>query len=102
MLRAIVLGTGLTGFVPQQPVRLRDGSVVRVDLGDPVLRIAIEADSYAHHGSRQALRDDCRRYDELLRVGWLVIRFAWEHVMLDASWVAKTVLDVVRRRAVSA
>jgi very-short-patch-repair endonuclease len=99
VLRAIVLGAGFTGFVPQQPVRLRGGSIVHVDLGDPALRIAIEADSFAHHGDRWALRNDCRRYDELLRVGWVVIRFAWEHVMSDAPWVGATLLDVVRSRA---
>ncbi len=30
---------------------------------------------------------DCRRYDELVRLGWRVLRFAWEHVMLEPDWV---------------
>lgn len=47
-LRAIVIEQGITGFVPQCPVRV--GAVVRhVDLGDPERSIAAEADSYAHH-----------------------------------------------------
>jgi very-short-patch-repair endonuclease len=94
-LRAAVLEAGVTGFVPQQPVRLRSGLVIHVDLGDPVLRIAIEADSFTHHGGRRELREDCRRYDELVRAGWLVLRFAWEHVMFDAPWVGSLVRDVV-------
>jgi hypothetical protein len=35
-----------------------------VDLGDPVRRIALEADSYAHHGGRPEFRLDCRRGNE--------------------------------------
>jgi very-short-patch-repair endonuclease len=97
-LRATVLLAGFRGFVPQQPVRLLNGRTVYVDLGDEARRIAIEADSFAHHGTREALRDDCRRYDELLRVGWLVLRFAWEHLAFDAPWVAAVVGDVVEGR----
>ena len=96
-LRAEVVDAGLTGFVPQQPVRLTNGASVRVDLGDPRRRIALEADSFEHHGSRQALRDDCRRYDELVRIGWTVLRFAWEHVVLDPAWVRAVVVDVSER-----
>jgi Protein of unknown function (DUF559) len=74
-------------------------TVVHVDLGDPRRRIILEADSFAHHGSRAALRDDCRRYDELVRAGWLVLRFAWEHVLFDPAWVAGVVRDTCSSRA---
>jgi very-short-patch-repair endonuclease len=98
-LRATVLEAGATRFRPQCAVRLTNGRIVHVDLGDPDLEVALEADSYAHHGSRHALREDCRRYDELIRAGWLVLRFAWEHVILDARWVADTVLDTCALRS---
>jgi very-short-patch-repair endonuclease len=101
-LRATILDAGVTGFVPQQAVTVQGprGSavVVHVDLGDPYRKIAIEADSFAHHGGRAALRDDCRRYDELVRAGWLVLRFAWEHVVLDARWVAEVVREICAAR----
>lgn len=91
-LRAIVIETGVGGFRPQQRV-LTAGGILRVDLGDAQRRIALEADSFAHHGSRRALRDDARRYDELVRVGWLVLRFTWEDVVLNPAWVAEAVRD---------
>jgi very-short-patch-repair endonuclease len=94
-LRAEVLDAGLAGFVPQQPIRLANGATVHVDLGDPRRHVALEADSFEHHGTRRALRDDCRRYDELVRVGWTVLRFAWEHVVLNPAWVRAVVRDVV-------
>lgn len=94
-LRGTVLDAGLTTFEPQ--VRLRGrGAVVRVDLADRKRRIVLEADSFAWHGSREALARDCRRYDQLVAGGWLVLRFAWEQVMFDERWVARTVLDTCR------
>jgi very-short-patch-repair endonuclease len=101
-LRAEVLDAGLTGFVPQQPVQLRNGATIHVDLGDPRRRIALEADSFEHHATRRALRDDCRRYDELVRLGWTVLRFAWEHVVLHAAWVRAVVREVVESVRVDA
>lgn len=92
--RAALLGAGITGFTPQQAVLLVSGSTRHVDLGDRRRRIAIEADSFEHHGTRRALRDDCRRYDELVRAGWVVLRFAWEHVVGDPGWVTAVVADV--------
>jgi very-short-patch-repair endonuclease len=70
----------------------------RVDLGDPKRKIALEADSFAFHGSRAALERDCRRYDELTLAGWMVLRFAWEHVMFEADWVAVVAIDGCRLR----
>jgi very-short-patch-repair endonuclease len=90
-LRAEGIEAGLTGFEPQFAV---PGLPYRVDLADPARRIVLEADSFAHHGSRDALERDCRRYDELVRARWTVLRFSWEHVMFQARWVRGLVLDV--------
>lgn len=62
-------------------------------------QIALEADSFEFHGSRQAMDRDCRRYDELVRTGWLVLRFSWEQVMSDQEWVADTVEETVALRS---
>ncbi len=45
--------------------------------------LVVEADSFAWHGSRGALRRDCRRYNRLVLLGCVVLRFAWEDVMHD-------------------
>ncbi len=97
-LRAITLEAGLPDFQPQVPVRT-EGLRGVVDLGDPLRRIALEADSFEWHGGRAALDRDCRRYDELVRAGWLVLRFSWEQVMFDRSWVADVVRDAVALRS---
>jgi very-short-patch-repair endonuclease len=90
LLRGLLVESGVTTFVPQ--LVIRDGAFfARVDLADPVARLVLEADSFTHHGYREAFARDCRRYDELVVRGWTVLRFAWEHVMFDPSWVLSTV-----------
>jgi very-short-patch-repair endonuclease len=97
-LRGTLLEAGLTGFQTQVAITPRDGQQRRVDLADVELRIVVEADSFEFHGGRADLARDCRRYNELVRDGWLVLRFAWEHVMFDEAWVAAVVTDVVQAR----
>ncbi len=87
-LRAAALTAGWGNFVPQLQV-----GAFYVDLGDPTRRIAAEADSFAFHGSRAALDRDCRRYDELMARGWLVLRFSWEQVMFEEPWVQQIISD---------
>jgi very-short-patch-repair endonuclease len=96
-LRAIVIELGLSGFVPQLQID-EGGFRARVDLGHRLLRMVLEADSFEHHGHRAALARDCRRYTELTTRGWLVLRFAWEHVMFDPDWVAARILEAVALR----
>lgn len=97
-LRALALDAGCTGFEPQVPIGISGGRV-RVDLGDVEHRVVLEADSFEWHGDRAALRKDCRRYDELVRAGWRVLRFAWEDVMFDQEWVKSLIADVVAARS---
>jgi len=67
----------------------------RPDLTDTDLRIVIEADSFAWHGDRAALRRDARRYDELVVDDWIVLRFSWEDVMFDPDWVRAVMVSAV-------
>ena len=92
VLRARVLEAG---FVPQLVIA-DDTFFARVDLGDPELRLVLEADSFAYHGSRESLRRDCRRYVNLAMRGWTLLRFSWEDVVLDVGWVAEALAAVTR------
>ena len=55
----------------------------------------LEADSFAWHGNRAALRNDCRRYTWLARHGWCLMRFAWEDVMHQQDYVLEVLRDMV-------
>jgi very-short-patch-repair endonuclease len=96
VLRAICLQVPGLSAVPQVEIA-DDDFYARVDLADARLRIVIEADSFAFHGARQQLRQDCWRYDELVSRGWIVLRFAWEQVMFAPEWVQSILIETVRR-----
>jgi very-short-patch-repair endonuclease len=98
-LRGLVLEAGVQGFEPQLEIRLPT-RIVHVDLGDPHRRLVLEAESFAHHGSRGDLVYDCERYNELWANGWRVLRFAWEHVMFQQEWVKEIVTMACRDRHV--
>lgn len=97
MLRSRVLDAGFTGFVPQTVIA-DDGYFARVDLAEQTRRIAVEADSFAHHASREALARDCRRYTNLAIRGWTLLRFSWEDVILDDHWVGFSLQQMMRGR----
>jgi very-short-patch-repair endonuclease len=101
VLRSIALGVKGLDVTPQ--VTIRSGEeLVQPDLVDESRRIVLEADSLSWHGSRRALRRDCRRYNWLVLRGWLVLRFAWEDVMFDPAYVRaclERAVALVTRRA---
>lgn len=72
------------------------------DLGDPFLKIALEAEKFEWHGNSAQFTQDCRRYNLLIRAGWHVIRFSWVLVMYDAAYVQETLaaaVELARRHA---
>jgi very-short-patch-repair endonuclease len=97
VLRAIAIGVAGLSVEPQVRIS-HDDFYARVDLADEQLRIVLEADSFEFHGERRALATDCRRYDELVARGWVVLRFAWEQVMFEPAWVASVIRRVVEGR----
>jgi very-short-patch-repair endonuclease len=71
------------------------GIVLHPDLGDPVLKIALEAEGFEWHGDPAALTRDCRRYNLLSLLGWQVIRFSWYLVMYQPAYVHRTLVAAV-------
>jgi very-short-patch-repair endonuclease len=71
--------------------------VGRPDLLDRVLGLVIEADSFEFHGRRRAMKHDCERYNAFVVGGRLVLRFSWEHVMLEPDYVRRVLVTIVER-----
>jgi len=97
MLRSLLIDEGIEGFEPQVVVDM-GGIRARVDLGHRQARIVLEAEGYEFHGSPGAFAADCRRYDDLVTAGWLVLRFTYQQVIGDPSWVVETVRSAVAQR----
>jgi very-short-patch-repair endonuclease len=96
-LRAITRDVPGLAVRPQVSVRGAD-FLGRPDLVDERLGIILEADSFAWHGDRAALRRDARRYNRFVVNGWLVLRFSWEDVMFHPLRVREVLVAAVAER----
>jgi very-short-patch-repair endonuclease len=96
-LRWIALQVEGLNVEPQQWI-VNAKQNVRPDLVDARLGIVLEAESFAWHGDRAALKRDARRFNLLVADGWIVLRFAWEDVMYDPEYVREVLLSVVDAR----
>jgi very-short-patch-repair endonuclease len=65
---------GLPAPMPQHRVRLGKRTI-RIDLCYPEQKIAIEYDGWDHHRGRQAFDDDRARANDLVLLGFRVLRF---------------------------
>ncbi|WP_162786812.1 DUF559 domain-containing protein [Janibacter anophelis] len=97
-LRALAIEATDVGWVAQQTITVRDGTVLHADVGCAGVRVALEADSHEFHRTRKDVREDCWRLNEMTIAGWVVLRFAWEHVMFNPDWVREVIAWVVRQR----
>lgn len=91
MLRALAIRAGLD-VVAQGPVLLRGVGgepdlLVHPDVVDQGRRLAVEAESWEFHTSKEAFQRDCERYTLLVLNGWTVLRFTWWQVMHRPAWV---------------
>lgn len=97
MLRALLIKAGIEGFEPQ--VGVQNGwFFARVDLGHRQAKVALEAEGYEFHGSSKTFAADCRRYDELVAAGWLVLRFTYQHVLFEQDWVVARIREALGHR----
>ncbi len=94
VLRAICEDVPGLNVRPQVSIR-EPGIVARPDLVDARLWIVLEADSFEWHGGRSRLSADARRYNLLVVNGWWVLRFAYEHVMLQPAYVREVLIAMV-------
>lgn len=85
VLRALCIEEGVD-VVPQQAVDLPTGTV-HPDLVCRIRRLVLEADSWSFHATRKAHKRDCVRYNLLTLHGWRVLRFTWEQVMHEQTYV---------------
>lgn len=85
VLRALCIESGLV-VEPQAALDLGTGTV-HPDLVCWASHLVLEADSWTFHVSRKAHRRDCARYNLMVVRGWRVLRFTWEQVVHDQTYV---------------
>ena len=76
----------------QHEVWARGRFVARVDAAYVDLRLAIELDGYESRESPEAHGRELRRQNELIALGWRVLRFTWSQVTRDGDEVISAIL----------
>ncbi|HUQ39282.1 MAG TPA: type IV toxin-antitoxin system AbiEi family antitoxin domain-containing protein [Acidimicrobiales bacterium] len=84
--------SGLPVPVFQHEVRTRTGRRMFIDFAFPDLMLAIEVDGHATHSTPRQLQSDLTRQNDLVGLGWTVLRFTWGDVTHRPDYVAATIL----------
>jgi very-short-patch-repair endonuclease len=93
----VLRGPGLPTFVQQYPVDLGQ-RMVRLDAAVPELKVAVEMDGAAFHGSADARERDTRRDVALAALGWVVLRFSYRRLMDDPEGCRRDIMRVCAAR----
>lgn len=96
-VRHVLRGPGMPRFRQQYPVRLPFGTV-HLDAAIPELKVAIEMDGAAYHGSPEARERDNRRDVALAALGWVVLRFGYRRLTGDSDGCRREILRVCAAR----
>jgi very-short-patch-repair endonuclease len=75
--RQLLRRAGIPMPTPQFEIR-SNGRTARVDFAYPDIGLAIELDGAAYHSSRRAQARDRNRENQLVALGWRILRFTWE------------------------
>ena len=79
----------------QYVIRHGKAFVARVDFAYPEIKLAIEVDGYEKHSSLDAFQRDRSRQNDLVELGWTVLRFTWDDVCHRPETVANRLRRVL-------
>jgi very-short-patch-repair endonuclease len=97
----ILRGAGIRGWKANHRVRCR-GHTYYLDIAFPGLKLAIEIDGRFHGLDGVVFENDRLRQNELVRSGWMVLRFTWRMLVDDPTGVIEMLrgaLTIARARA---
>lgn len=94
----VLQGPGMPSFVQQHRVALPFGAA-RLDAAVPELKLAVELDGAAFHGSAADRERDIRRDVALAALGWVVLRFSYRRLTREPEVCRREILDVCRARS---
>lgn len=88
---------GLPPPVLQFEVRVGGRFVARVDFAWPSRMVIVEVDGFHAHATAAALGHDLHRQNELVALGYRVLRFPWPAVVREPAAVAERIAGVLGR-----
>lgn len=97
-LLPLIVAAGLPRPVQQYRIRHQGRLVARVDFAYPRQRVAIEADGFEFHDTRRTFDDERARGNDLLAIGWDVLRVTRAHLDRDTDAVIAWLCAALARR----
>ncbi len=91
LLHRILRRAGVTGWVANHPVWFDGALVAVIDVALPERRLAIEVDGFAFHSDVERFQRDRQRQNQLIGLGWTVVRFTWADLTTRPGYVAATI-----------
>jgi very-short-patch-repair endonuclease len=89
---ALLQTSEIGGWIANHPV----GKYV-LDLALPEHMIDIEIDGFAHHSDADAFQHDRERQNDLIALGWTVLRFTWHDLTDRPDWVLGQIRAAIRQ-----
>jgi hypothetical protein len=96
-VRHVLVVPGIPPCAQQHRVLL-PGGPVRLDASWPEVKLAVELDGAAFHGSQEDRERDLRRDAALAARGWLVLRFSYRRLVREPEACRAEILAAYRRR----
>ena len=96
-VRHVLAVPGLPPCEQQYRMALPSGPI-RLDAAWPEVKLAVELDGAAFHGSAEARERDLRRDAALAALGWVVLRFSYRRLMREPAACRAEILAAYRRR----
>lgn len=94
-LHRLLRNAGIRGWEANCPVWVDGELVAVVDVAFPADRVAIEVDGMAYHVDVDRFRRDRSRQNDLVALGWTVLRFTWADLTDRPGYV----IAMIRRLA---
>jgi very-short-patch-repair endonuclease len=91
-LRSIIRKAKLPQPIKQHPIL--DG-LYYIDFAYPERLIGIEAEGYGPHFGKKRRQDDIDRRNVLTNLGWRILHFTWEQIVLRPDEVIATIRDAL-------
>jgi hypothetical protein len=99
VVHQLLHSAGVTGWRPNLDV-WHDGVLVGViDIGFEKQRVAIEIDGWAFHVTPERFQRDRTRANNLIALGWTVLRFTWADITQRPGQVVATVRRLIAAAA---
>lgn len=88
---------GLTGWVANAPVITSNQQLYYLDIRFRGVMVAIEIDGRFHQFDRAVFEQDRVRQNDLVRDGWIVLRFTYRQLCVDPQRCVDLIRDVLQK-----